>query len=415
MFSTIKDWFLNKTLYRNIYHYSSDSVIIACYFNFKKNPYRKLVFDIWYNSIKHLNHRIIECVLEGDVSELNEGVAYKTIYTSDVLWHKEALLNIVIRDLPKKYKYVFWCDTDVILTNKKWLVDAAKVLKTTKLIQPFSGSKHLTKSETDNFDKTIKNTLLVDSVLLKSITTTTLSTIKASNIKSAYLPSFGYNHVVMKTSSSEVYTEHGHVGFIWGVQRCVLNKVKLYDKALVGGADHVMAHCALGEIDHKCNSKLFDENMSDIMEWGYKFHKEINGSLGFVNSGLLHLWHGDLEKRDYYHRIKNYSKELVNYKTKTNGLYVKNDPTDNYVDTYLASRENVTNYCEECDDVVKNNSLIDSLMHNAGASIMGLAIADLMDDEAAQESTLTYIEEMTQELIENGGNCEINNNEIIGS
>ena len=43
------------------YSYHKDAWIIACYFNPMKNAYRKKAFEIWYNSIKHLNHLIVEC------------------------------------------------------------------------------------------------------------------------------------------------------------------------------------------------------------------------------------------------------------------------------------------------------------------------------------------------------------------
>ena len=112
----IIDILKNTFLYYNKYKTNSEAVIIACYFNPQKNPYRLIAFREWYNSIKHLNHRIIECVIGDSLPELNVEFSspyITTIKTKDYLWHKETLLNNIVLNLPAKFKYVFWIDTDV--------------------------------------------------------------------------------------------------------------------------------------------------------------------------------------------------------------------------------------------------------------------------------------------------------------
>ncbi len=88
----------------NQYKTDSDAVIITCYFNPQRNPYRLKAFNKFYDTIKHLEHRVIECVVDGSQPELGFfGVTderYQRVYTKNLLWHKEALLNKVIRELP---------------------------------------------------------------------------------------------------------------------------------------------------------------------------------------------------------------------------------------------------------------------------------------------------------------------------
>ena len=59
------DFLKNNFLYGDKYRTNSEAVIITCYFNPQKSPYRTKAFKTFYESIKHLNHRIIECVIGG--------------------------------------------------------------------------------------------------------------------------------------------------------------------------------------------------------------------------------------------------------------------------------------------------------------------------------------------------------------
>lgn len=68
----LTDRFKNTFLYNDKYKTDSEAVIIACYFNPQRNPYRLTAFREFYNSIKHLNHRIVECVIDGSSPELND-------------------------------------------------------------------------------------------------------------------------------------------------------------------------------------------------------------------------------------------------------------------------------------------------------------------------------------------------------
>ena len=58
-----QDFRLDNLHTPNQYKNDSRSVVIACYFNPQNNPYRRKAFNLFYDKIKHLNHRIIECVI----------------------------------------------------------------------------------------------------------------------------------------------------------------------------------------------------------------------------------------------------------------------------------------------------------------------------------------------------------------
>lgn len=96
----------NNFLYADKYKSHSEAIIISCYFNPQNSPYRLKAFNTFYNSIKHLNHKIIECVIGNSKPQLSESSNITRIHTENLLWHKEAILNKIISELPTKYKYI---------------------------------------------------------------------------------------------------------------------------------------------------------------------------------------------------------------------------------------------------------------------------------------------------------------------
>lgn len=321
----LADKFKNVFLYNNKYRTNSEAVIIACYFNPQKNPYRLSAFRTWYESIKHLNHRIVECTIGDSLPELTNEVIpanLKTVQTENLLWHKETLLNGLVAELPKQFKYVFWLDTDVIFTNHNWLVEAVEVLKTKNLVQPFEYCVHLDQDDTTpSFDITHEYEF-------------------ASNPEHRHpklWKSFGSN-IDTGVSSDQSYDKHGHVGFAWGARREILDAVPLYDKALVGGADHIIAHAGAGHIPHTCIVKSFTEDLDAVNRWSRKFFAVVRGEIGYVEGDLYHIWHGEIEKRQYLKRIQEHTPEIKNITDKDkNGLYVTKD--DSYVKKYFDHRE----------------------------------------------------------------------------
>jgi hypothetical protein len=321
------DYIKNKTIFANKYHTHSEAVIISCYCNSEKSPYRLAAFHTWYNTIKHLNHRIIECVIGDGESELDvfNDKDITTIRTPNLFWHKEAILNKIVSELPKQFKYIFWVDADVIFTNLDWLTDGVEVLQTNNILQPFEYCVHLDIHQTE------------PSFNMNVITNSTYP----NRLNNKVWRGFAANFASKVNWESENYNEHGHVGFAWGARREILDTVKLYDRALIGGADHVIAHAAAGQINHSCICKAFGENIDEINEWSQRFSYIVNKKIGFVKGNLYHIWHGNIEDRQYLKRIKDFTptnKDIT--KRDTNGLHVTDTGKDEpYVKQYFDYRE----------------------------------------------------------------------------
>lgn len=327
---------INRILGR--YRNDSETVIISCFFNPLGSEYRKKAFDTFYQSIKHLNHRIIECVIGDSKPQLPENEFISRVHTRDLLWHKETLLNNLVKTLPKQFKYVLWVDADVIFTNKNWMVDAANELRSKrKIVQLFEYCVHLNKDETEP-------SFTFDSVERQSANKPHF---RRKDVWKSFA-SVCVNKVM--SGRSEIYDEHGHVGFAWGARRSLLEEVPLYDKALIGGADHIIAHAAAGHISfnhpypklHNCIEKSFTADLIQVTDWSRKFMSAVGCSgMGYIKGDLYHIWHGDVDKRDYFRRIKEFTPKSNDIKEKdANGLYLNKDSESNkYLHSYFEKRE----------------------------------------------------------------------------
>jgi hypothetical protein len=374
------DFIKNKTIFANKYHTHSDAVIISCFFNPQKSTYRLTAFRKFYDSIKHLNHRIIECVIGDSTPQLDafDDKHIQTVYTPNLLWHKEGLLNKIVSELPNKYKYVFWVDADVIFTNNNWLVESVNDLKTNKIIQPFEYCFHLDKYQPVPGGH-IEYNIDEPNVLNK----------KAWR-------SFCSNYVKNSLWKSLNYNTHGHVGFAWGARREVLDNCPLYDKALIGGADHIIAHAAAGQIDHNCITQSFTEDIDEIRNWSNKFYNQVLGKIGYVKGNLYHIWHGDIEKREYLKRIQGFGPISKGIKEKdSNGLFITKKGDDQYVKDYYKNREATDDGFFDSMVIANltNSTLMGTLL---GGNPAGALIGDMMNNSEEIQNNSTTFDDGTQ-------------------
>lgn len=323
----MKNFIKNLFLSSDQYKYHSEAVIISCFYNPTDSQYRLNAFNIWYDSIQHLEHRIIELVIGDGEFQLPDSPFIEKIRTDTLLWHKESLLNRIIQKLPRKYKYVFWVDADVIFTNKRWLVDGVKELKEQMLIQPFEFCYHL---DRDCIEPNI-DTAYCEEVFWDD-----------KRLVPQFWRSFAANWFTFgKHAENYEDIHHGHVGFAWGTRREVLDIIKLYDKALIGGADHIMADASVGQIPSTCIRKSFTEDILAVERWMLEFYNIINGRVGYVPGNLFHIWHGKLAKRNYLKRIQEFTPKAkhINQVDK-NGLYTTKDKDVNdYITGYFNYRD----------------------------------------------------------------------------
>ena len=298
------------------YTSNPEACIVCCFFNPQRSAIRLKVFRQFHESIKHLNHVVVELAIGSDGWQLQKSDNVHQLRTKSLLWHKESLINWAVARLPKSYKYIFWLDADVLFTNCEWLTDSVQVLQSHTIVQPFEFCVHLAQhSASPGLD---------------------LCGLEHYN-SNRVLKSFGAAHAQGLSGNLNYYV-HGHVGFAWGARREVLEATGLFDKALIGGADHIMAHASVGQIKHPCLSRTFSNSASIVEEWSNRFYQATQGLLGYTRGSLYHLWHGDVLKRDYFRTFIDFDSKLLQYKQDGQGLYTSDDG-DAYVRNYFKYRE----------------------------------------------------------------------------
>lgn len=314
------------------YKTNSQAVIVSCFFNPQNNPYRLLAFQKWYNRIKHLNHRIVECLIGPNAkSQLPKSPYITQVRTNDLLWHKETLLNIAIKELPQKFQYVFWIDADVIFTNLDWMIDSVEAIRRGALIvQPFEYCIHMERNR-------IKPDFDVEE--FRSLCGT-------ADRHPRMWKSFCSNyHTGMSANNN--YDIHGHVGFAWGARRELLEECPLYDRGLIGGADHIIAHAAAGHFNHSCIARGFADNFDEVQEWMREFNRAVlkyrnyTDPIGYAKGDLYHIWHGDISKRQYLKRVQDYTPIIKNIRERDKAGLYKNNGDKAYIGNYYRNREPV--------------------------------------------------------------------------
>lgn len=312
------------------YKSHSEGVIIACYYNPQNSRPRLDAFNKFYETIKHMNHRILECVVQGSAPQLPSNKNITRIFTNSNLWHKEQLLNRIIRELPQKFKYVFWVDADVLFTNKNWMVDAVEQLNYKNVVQLFEYCSHLEQGESaPSFD-------------IEAAKRRVGEKYEGRRLWRSYAANYSDRS---SNFSSKVYDICGHVGFAWGAKRSVLDACPLFEKAVIGGADGIIAYASTGLLRQSQSIvDMFGPIIEEVYEWGDRWDRLVRQKTGYVKGDLYHIWHGDIKERQYYSRIKGFSAHLKKISDRDerdeNGLLVTRDPkAREYFNDYYKRRE----------------------------------------------------------------------------
>lgn len=316
------------------YQAHDEAWIISCYYNPLGFRSRRRNFDIFRVQLERsgVRHLIIECAFGGEEFVLS-GANIIKLRARDVLWQKERLLNLAERLLPRDARYVIWLDADILFQNPKWIKQTVKTLQNTVICQPFSRCVRLFPGQ---LQPSAENTEIWESFAF---------VVNSNPIKGA----------------SDNFDLHGHTGFAWAARREIFSEIGLYDRAIAGTADHLMAHAALNQINHPCIERAFfsDAIKEHFGRWGKKFNQIVQNKIGFVEGEVWHLWHGELKNRRYLDRTRELSRlgfdPLTDLIINEHGLF-----------EFAAHREDLrlwmTNYFRQRleDEAVEENAVVKS-------------------------------------------------------
>lgn len=201
---------------------------------------------------------------------------------SQVLWHKERLLNLVTRALPPSCDKVVWLDCDILFETQGWSARAADALESYVVVQPFSETVRLREGEYSAPKD-------LETLPRGPADNETLHGMAAGIARSGY-------------AALGRYLAAGHSGYAWATRRSLLERHGLYDANILGNGDMNMAHAMYGP-QYIRAERLSPKARRHLLFWASGFHEAVRGSVSFVEGWVLHLWHGDKSDRRYERRL----------------------------------------------------------------------------------------------------------------
>jgi hypothetical protein len=202
-----------------------------------------------------------------------------------VLWQKERLLNVALKHLPSNCKTVAWIDCDVIFVDEGWSEKACEQLDRFPLVQLFTDLYDLGE-EVDPAAVDLQRERVVGRSIGAALARGPMSS-GGGDGKSPRL--------------------HGGplMGLAWAGRREVLEAAGFYDACIVGGGVRAMASAALAQhedVERYLKLKMNPRQEEHYRPWAERWWGLIEGNLGYLETSLLHLWHGDIVNRGYTSR-----------------------------------------------------------------------------------------------------------------
>lgn len=221
----------------------------------------------------------VECALNDNNFELMPEDADKLIQvrSNSVLWHKERLLNIGLKNLPTDCDKIAWLDADIIFLNDSWAQEVAELLEQYHFVKPFNQAIRLSKKETA-------------SVLLNN-------NLKELNLNNR--PQYKNSQYSVDQEDLIIYMS------VFGLcaRLDIMQEIGFYDRFIIGNGDMIISGAILGK-------KLYQNILPSALEkniekWSEKaFEKIGDKGIAFISNSIVHLFHGRMINRNYYDRIK---------------------------------------------------------------------------------------------------------------
>jgi hypothetical protein len=256
-----------------------DVAVVTSYFNSHNYASKRRGFELFRHSMERSGVPLFigECAFGEDEFELPPSSSVFQFRCRDVMWQKERLLNLTIDRVPDRYTKIAWVDADVLFTNPRWIAEASERLDDLPVVQLFSHAVRLRPREMSYCGGGERSR------------------------------GFCFTRSALPALSRLRYHIHGHTGFAWAVDRQLVSDLGLYDAAIGGSADHLMAHAFGGDFATPCLQLVFDGGsgyLDHFRRWAEAAWERVGGRLGYVNGAALHLWHGETVNRGYVRRYR---------------------------------------------------------------------------------------------------------------
>jgi len=291
---------------------NQETAIITCFFNpigFTQNLKNYFEFKKYIESLGYVVYTAELAFYDKEYQLISDEYTWQ-IRTNDILWHKERLLNLLCKKLPKNYQKILWLDSDIRWKDDKCIEKTEKLLDEYKIVQPFGNSVYLKKNGT----------------LLKN----------KEGVFSGYIKNDKKSFLVLNYSS----------GFAWASRREFFEKFGLFDRGILGAGDGFMANAFTKNLTFDLCVERFKWNndiVRDYLNWALPVIDYVGDSINYLDLEVYHNWHGDLKNRKYLHRaeiLKNFN-PFTMLKEDENGVWNWTDLVDDEI------KNKVINYFRE--------------------------------------------------------------------
>jgi hypothetical protein len=232
--------------------------------------------------------------------------------THHELWHKENLINRGIQHLSRidpDWQYVAWIDADIHFQRPDIVQETVHQLQHYDFVQMFS---HVTDLGPQHQPIKQQNGFVWSYV--------------QNNYEAPVGP--GYNPKGIDYYGAYYGIQSGsfwHPGYAWAARREALEKVQLFDKAILGSADHHMAMGLIGEAQRSVPQGVTAAYRNAVLNWQEVAEQEIKRNIGYVSGLITHYWHGNKANRKYVDRwkilIENRFDPTIDIQRDPQGLY----------------------------------------------------------------------------------------------
>ncbi len=244
---------------------------LTCFFNPQQYKNKKENYLKFRESNKKQGLKLIcvELAFNDNPYELtnNDADILIQIRTASVLWQKERLLNIAFKSLPQDCDKIAWLDCDILFEDNSWIKLVSESLEKYVVVQPF------------------KTAILLQQDLKK----------ENGIISNSFVCRLSLN------GFSSVF-DLQRTGLVWCARREIFELYNFFDRAILGGGDKIMA-LSFASMLPKYIDSLPNKDISIFAEkWAKKIIPLVRNSVNYLPLTIIHLYHGEKEKRVYTKR-----------------------------------------------------------------------------------------------------------------
>ncbi len=209
--------------------------------------------------------------------------------TDQELWHKENGISLGIQHITRldpDWQYVAWIDGDICFQRPDIVQETVHQLQHYDIVQMFS---HVTDLGPSHEPVKTQNGFVW------------------SYFQNGYEAPVGpgYNprgHDYYGGYYGIQANSFWHPGYCWAATREAMERIQLFDKAILGSADHHMAMGLIGQAQRSVPFGVTPAYRDAVMNWEAIAVQRLRKNIGYVSGLITHYWHGNKQNRKYVDR-----------------------------------------------------------------------------------------------------------------